>query len=252
VRKAAVMMSPILNASDVVLITLAQSYRAVLPPWCVWAGIILSIGLVALPLLSRRRASCFVVISAVFLIIIGVSWVRGNGSREGVHLICSDVRTDSMYRVRYSIFWSNGSLQVVRFATESVPAESGSAGYNDKYAFAWTRGPYSRRLKGRIGATVGAWPVGDHDQFQVTHFREPFKPTQRESDDSLIVPHWFALAVCSLATTWAVHRVLKKRRPKVGFCKCGYDLRGSIERCPECGRPIPAMARPLSDTGPAT
>lgn len=31
----------------------------------------------------------------------------------------------------------------------------------------------------------------------------------------------------------------KRRRWKLDLCpQCGYDLRGSSERCPECGRPI--------------
>ena len=52
-------------------------------------------------------------------------------------------------------------------------------------------------------------------------------------------PHWFpALLFLVLPGIWAVKRC--RRRIPPGHCKkCGYDLRGSTERCPECGTPIP-------------
>lgn len=54
----------------------------------------------------------------------------------------------------------------------------------------------------------------------------------------LSVPNWLVICV---AGVWPCHRFLKSfwaaRRAKTGCCPaCGYDLRASLQRCPECGR----------------
>jgi hypothetical protein len=51
------------------------------------------------------------------------------------------------------------------------------------------------------------------------------------------VPHWFLLLLVTLLGVWAYRR----RGRDLGLCyKCGYDLRASSGRCPECGTPLPA------------
>lgn len=55
-------------------------------------------------------------------------------------------------------------------------------------------------------------------------------------------PCWFlTLAFASMPFGWAVLRLRRRRRARLGQCAtCGYDLRASTDRCPECGTPIPA------------
>ena len=60
----------------------------------------------------------------------------------------------------------------------------------------------------------------------------------------VITPMWFWLGVSMICPLWGFHRRRHGRgdRERRGLCvQCGYDLRGSRERCPECGAPIAAL-----------
>ncbi len=52
-------------------------------------------------------------------------------------------------------------------------------------------------------------------------------------------PHWFVLLVLSLGLLPVAIRAARRRRRRArGLCPtCGYDLRASPIRCPECGTP---------------
>jgi hypothetical protein len=53
----------------------------------------------------------------------------------------------------------------------------------------------------------------------------------------LTVPFWFAvMATMALPVIWGGKRLRAKAKMPAGHCsKCGYDLRATPERCPECG-----------------
>ncbi|HZL38593.1 MAG TPA: zinc ribbon domain-containing protein [Tepidisphaeraceae bacterium] len=64
------------------------------------------------------------------------------------------------------------------------------------------------------------------------------------------VPYWFLAALSSVEPVyWVLTRMRARKREMAnrdGFCSaCGYDLRATPERCPECG----TEAKPLAHRG---
>lgn len=55
---------------------------------------------------------------------------------------------------------------------------------------------------------------------------------------TLMFPFWMLAIVFGLWPALSVaHRLLRKKRFAAGLCQhCGYDLRATPDRCPECGR----------------
>ena len=55
------------------------------------------------------------------------------------------------------------------------------------------------------------------------------------------VPHWFLTLTTSLLSAVAAYSVVRSRqRSRIGLCpRCGYDLRATPDKCPECGH-VPA------------
>jgi hypothetical protein len=83
--------------------------------------------------------------------------------------------------------------------------------------------PYMRNYPGwgKMGFGLFAGAPADPD------------PGLAYSDQFIVVPFWFVILLfAALPSRW----ILIPRRRKGGLCeKCGYDMRATPTRCPECG-----------------
>jgi hypothetical protein len=68
-----------------------------------------------------------------------------------------------------------------------------------------------------------------------------FNHPLRKDGFHVIIPHWFVVLMSGvLPLAWIHARRRRARRAAAGLCAaCGYDLRASPERCPECGTAVP-------------
>jgi hypothetical protein len=65
----------------------------------------------------------------------------------------------------------------------------------------------------------------------------------------LIVPCWLLALLAAVLPAWRAARILaehrRRRRQRFGLCpSCGYDLRATPQRCPECGH-VPSKEAPV-------
>jgi hypothetical protein len=67
----------------------------------------------------------------------------------------------------------------------------------------------------------------------------------------LAAPTWFVALPFALVPFWTIFRISQRaRRRQKGWCIfCGYDLRASPEKCPECGTAVPPANCTTSSSG---
>lgn len=92
--------------------------------------------------------------------------------------------------------------------------------------------------------SLGAWRSnldGDPDLTELAKIRDQWH--QRLDQQVLSIEHWKIAALTAVLPTFGAARVLRRRAMRRRHLRtrhcpiCGYDLRASSQRCPECGTP---------------
>jgi hypothetical protein len=124
---------------------------------------------------------------------------------------------------------SSGGRLAVWFGSETVR--------QPEFPWEWR---HERDIVGMQPAYPPGWTLLGFG-FRTRHAARREPPFGINSSTLVIVPYWQVFVVAAVLPAWrAAAWARRRRRNKPGHCsRCGYDLRATPDRCPECGA-VPA------------
>jgi hypothetical protein len=223
-----------------------------------------------LPLTMRRWAfNTLALASALLCLAMSVAWGRSHWVSDSWAFVPRPIedtsgfpKRDGIWHVNRWVWSTQGRLAFVQTMTADLPrppsAKPSPIGYQRG---AGSVGTYSLRSLGVVSKDERNWnlPGIELHSWPPMAFTGNFGPSgpmsnaariyvrQLNGTRSLIVSWWVLLLASSVLPAlwvrgyWVLSR--KERRNRLGLCpNCGYDLRATPDRCPECGTPVPAKA----------
>ena len=97
----------------------------------------------------------------------------------------------------------------------------------------------------RSGPFTNNWMQPVQQRVSALLLRHPLQPPAQPAALQRSLPCSPLLAALSVLPIWWLFAWLRRRwRASRRLClRCGYDLRASTDRCPECGTPVPSQVR---------
>ena len=191
-----------------------------------------------------------VILSVLLMLATAGLWVRGYFARDGIWHSTEQMRY-SLHSYRGRIFvWTLSVAPNPSAMTWATPTKMGRGWVVDSVPDSWYA-PYVTRPKGvNLEADISDAPsmgLGSVDK-RVLGFRYVSNnawlplaqlqfgyPTARSR--AIFVPHWAVILLLAVIPgVWLFQAARNWNRREAGHCrKCGYDLRATPGKCPECG-----------------
>ena len=216
--------------------------------------------------LARILLHAVTVLSFLLLVATLTGWVRGYRAREYFGVVRENTTDGGWVCREWAVDWGGGDIGVVY-----APASADAAAAREAGCPAGVRwgGRSNRWAPTRATSASVAWTAlwmraGHRAEFRSAAGIMAGRAQGRDWASSLSVPagvprsdrryYWLILpcwmaailfAVLPAQRTWAMVRHRRvARRAKAGLCPaCGYDLRATPDRCPECGA-VPSCEAP--------
>jgi hypothetical protein len=189
----------------------------------------------------KRRL--FNLAAAVSLVVCGImlaGWVRSSSVSDLCRLNRTGPTQDGYWAHHCDIISTRGSVMVFIYLERLIqpePATRARAYREQQVAHPDGARWFSQPVSTRVPALGGLEYLASGQQyFGYGSFGGAY-PGHRERGIGLLFPHWAAVLLCAIPPACFVfvrHRT--RARSDTGRCPtCGYDLRATPERCPECG-----------------
>ncbi len=181
---------------------------------------------------------------------VAVFWVRGYWRADHAQVSYAWYPQPHLYRSRWlSLKSAQGKLEIAAVRNDfdlRYPGEIVSNGNEP----GWVDSFRQRKPSG-FGGTYGAYTIEPGVTyisaprfalgFGVSH-EDQVKRARHDEYWNLAMPNWFVMLMTAIVPALWLRRPLRLRqRRRNGLClHCGYDLRASSGKCPECGTAIRA------------
>ena len=177
-----------------------------------------------MPRLFRYVSRALVLVSLIMLVALCFLWVRS-------YRIYDYWQRNRDIMVHVSSNW--GDLTVVR----AKPPITDPNDWDDRFKYSSPGPPRPRRSPQAPGTRSLHLVAFDVHRLSTRPPRNPGQPRQGVDGVAVLVRYWFLCALSAVAPGfWLLNRFRGRARKRRGACpKCGYDLRASPDRCPECG-----------------
>jgi hypothetical protein len=195
----------------------------------------------------RRRL--FQIIAALGLalwVFVIVLWLRSYWVMDQVSLARDQqivvISSSGRFFVGMTRLWTYDGSDAIDIANQP-PAAPGAPLKPQAYSQRWTTEFWHSRDLRNVPTLNGGMPSGLKRWFGTTIYgfsRLGGKHLRREWGNLYYLPHWLILAALSPfavapVVSLAVRRRHRRRQGERRCARCGYDLRASPDRCPECG-----------------
>jgi len=184
-----------------------------------------------------RRLFSLVALTCLLLCVITLGWWARSYLPADLHVGAADGRLVLLF----------SDPPLTRFWVKECPVGNGTEA---SAATAWTRARRGQFLKQVLyGATPGApggftmlnKPLQSASFAGVVHITEPAAPGDATYHLIAVPLPYLALLLALPPVAWLVTTLRHRHRRRAGCCaNCGYDLRATSGRCPECGANAPA------------
>jgi hypothetical protein len=183
---------------------------------------------------ARYLLAAFAIISAVLFLAVGVFWLRSYGK-------CEILRWTNAGGYR-AIYTTQGSLTVDLTLVDLSAYPQQFHGPTYQVDSAHPPFDYVMVLSTESGDRATDFSRGGFEWHELRN------SARHRLYAEAVAPFWsLALLTAILPATWLIRfawaRTGARRRRQLGLCPaCGYDLRATPERCPECGATHVAQA----------